>query len=169
MIGSYEYKIVNILPPKDQNAQTVASDIVSMKNYDHCTIIIQFGVCNTSSATTTNLILYKGENVTTCNTATACKGYRAELDATADTLGALTTMATTGVSLGSGNTEDIDTGGGFIVLEVDAEDLEPTIANPYDTIRIGMVWAAQSTIMSAVAILSKGRYKNKVMPTAITN
>lgn len=169
MIGTYEFKIVSVSPPKDQNAATVASDIISMKGYDHCTFIVAFGVANTSSATSTNLIVNKGEDVTTCTTAMACKGYRAELDATADTLGALTAMPTTGVSLGSGNTEDYNTGGGFIIVEVDAEDLEPTIANPYDTINIGCVFSAHSVFVSITAILSKGRYKNKSMPTAITN
>jgi len=168
MIGTYEFKLVNAYASINATAATVATDIISMKGYDHCTFVISFGLCNTSAATTTNLIACKGEDVTTCATAFICK-YRAELDATADTLGALTTLPVLGVSIGSGNTLDIDTGGGFIVVEIDAADLEPTIANPYDTVKLGMVWAAQDTQMSIIAILSKGRYKNKVMPTAITD
>lgn len=168
MIFSERNKIVNVEPSIDQTGATVATDIVSMKNYDHATFIISFGLCNTAAATTTNLIAYKGEDVTTCDTAFIAK-YRAELDATADTLGTLTTLPAAGVSLGSGNTLDIDTGGGFIVVEIDAEDLAPTAANPYDTVRLGMVWAGQDTQMSIICILSKPRYADAAGPTAITD
>ena len=168
MIFSERNKIVNAYPSKDATGATVATDIVSMKNYNHATFIISFGTCHTDAATTTNLIAYKGEDVTTCNTAFACK-YRAELDATADTLGALTALATTGVSLGASNTEDIGTGGGFIVVEIDAADLAPTAANPYDTVRLGMVWAAQATQMSIICVLSQPRWADAAGPTAITD
>jgi len=161
-------KIVNVYPAINATGATVATDIVSMKNYNHATFIISFGTCHTSAATTTNLIAYKGEDVTTCNTAFACQ-YRAELDATADTLGDLTALAVTGVSLGSGNTEDIGTGGGFLVVEIDASDLAPTVANPYDTVRLGMVWDSQDTQMSIICILSEPRYAQASPPTAITD
>ncbi len=166
MIFSERNKIVNAYPAINATGATVATDIVSLKYYDHATFIISFGVCNTSAATTTNLIAYKGEDFSTCNTAFIAK-YRAELDATADTLGALTTLAAAGVSIGSGNTLDIDTGGGFIVVEVDADDLAPTTGNPYDTVRLGMVWASQDTLMSIVCVLSKPRYADAAGPTAI--
>jgi len=170
MVGTFLNKVVNILPPADYNNSTMTSDIVSMKGYDHCTIILNFGATNTNAATTTNLIVYKGENVTTCTTATPVRGYRIELDATADTLGVLTAMPATGVSLGVGNTEDIGTGGGFMVVEIDAENLEPTIGNPYDTVKVSCVWAdATSCILGGVAVLSKPRYAKAAMPTAITN
>lgn len=174
MIGTYQYKIVNAIPAVDGNNTAVESDIISLKGYDHATFILSFGIVDTSASAVTgtgsesNLIAYKGENVTTCATAFIAK-YRAELDATADTLGTLTTLPVLGVSLGSGNTLDIDTGGGFIAVEIDAVDLAPTIANPYDTIKIGFRFSAHSVLLSAVCILSKGRYKSAAMPTAITN
>jgi len=168
MIFSERNKIVNVYPAIDATGATVATDIVSMKNYDHATFIISFGACHTDAATTTNLIAYKGEDVTTCDTAFAAK-YRAELDATADTLGTLTALATTGVSLGAGNTLDIGTGGGFMVVEVDAADLAPTAANPYDTVRLGMVWDSEATQMSIICILSKPRFADAAGPTAITD
>jgi len=56
MIGSYEGKIVNAYPSKDATGATVATDIISMKGYDHCTFIISFGICGTTAATTTNMI-----------------------------------------------------------------------------------------------------------------
>jgi len=168
MIFSERNKIVNVYPAIDATGATVATDIVSLKNYNHACFVISFGVCHTDAATTTNLIAYKGEDVTTCNTAFIAK-YRAELDATADTLGSLTTLAAAGVSLGTGNTEDIGTGGGFLVVEIDAADLAPTVANPYDTVRLGMVWAAQATQMSIVCVLSQPRWADAAGPTALTD
>lgn len=167
MIGTYDYKVVNAYPVKDGNAQTVTTDIISLKNYDHITFIWTFGVVNASSATSTNYIAYKGEDFTTCTTAFAIKGYRAEVTAAGDTLEALTACTTTGVSAGTGNTLDITGDNAIIVFEIDAEDLEPTIANPYDTVCMSAVWSAHSIILGCIAILSKGRFKNKVMPTAI--
>ncbi len=166
MIFTESNKIVQVYGSINATAATVATDIVSLENYDHCTFIIAFGICNTAANTTTNLIAYKGEDVTTCNTAFACR-YRAELTANGDTLGSLTTLAATGIDLGTGGDEDIDVGSNFLVVEIDAGDLAPTIANPYKTVRLGMVWAAQDTQVSIIAVLSKARYKNNALPTAI--
>ena len=166
MTFTEQNKIVNMYPAKDVNGVTVASDIVSMKGYDHATVIITFGVVNASSATSTNLIMCKGEDVTTCATAFACK-YRAEVTSGGDTLEALTALSTTGVSLGTGNTLDVTGDNAIVVIEIDAADLAPTVANPYDTIKFGMVWNANSNLMSAICILSKGRYQDAAQPSAI--
>jgi len=168
MIFSERNKIVNVYPAIDATGATVATDIVSMKNYDHATFIITFGVVNASSATTTNLIAYKGENVTTANTAFAAN-YRAEVTSGGDTLEAVTALATTGVSLGTGNTLDVTGDNAIVVVEIDAEDLAPTAANPYDTVRLGMVWNANSILMSIICVLSKPRYADAAGPTAITD
>lgn len=174
MIGTYQYKVVNAIPAVDGNNTALESDIISMKGYDHATFILSFGIvdtlasANTSTGAETNLIAFKGENVTTCDTAFIAK-YRAELDATADTLGTLTELPVLGVSMGAARTLDIQTGGNFIVVEIDATDLAPSIATPYDTIKIGFRFSAHSVLLSAVCVLSKGRYKGATMPTAITN
>lgn len=174
MIGTYEYKVVNALPPVDGDNAAKETDIISMKNYDHVTFILTFGVVNASSSAVTgtgsesNLIAYKGENVTTCATAFIAN-YRAEVTAAGDTLEALTELPVLGVSMGTGNTLDVTGDNAIIVVEVDAEDLEPTIANPYDTVKIGFRFSNHSIILGAIAILSKGRYKNATMPTSITN
>lgn len=161
-------KIVNAIPAIDGTGAATASDIISMKNYNHCTFILTFGVVNASSATSVNLIAYKGENVTTCATAFACN-YRAEVTSGGDTLEALTTLATTGVSLGTGNTLDITGDNAIIVVEIDASDLAPTAANPYDTVKIGFTFNANSVLLSCVAVLSEPRYAQASPPTAITN
>lgn len=169
MIGTYEYKIVNAYPPIDGNAATMNTDIISLKGYDQITFVWTFGVVDASSASTTNLIAYKGENVTTCATAFAASGYRAEVTAAGDTLEALTAMPSTGVSIGTGNTLDITGDNCIIVVEINAADLNPTVANPYDTVKMSAVMSAHSVLVSCVAILSKPRYADASMPTAITN
>jgi len=161
-------KIVNALPPVDGDNTALTTNIISMKNYKHCTFIITFGVVNASAATSANLIAYKGEDVTTCTTAFACQ-YRAEVTAAGDTLEALTALASTGVSLGTGNTLDVCGDNATVVVEIDAEDLAPTQANPYDTVKLGMTWNNNSVLLSAVAILSEPRYAQASPPTAITD
>ena len=169
MMFTYREKIVNALPPVDGNATALATDIISMKGYDKCTFIWTFGVVNASSASSVNLIAYKGEDVTTCTTAFAASGYRAEVTAAGDTLEALTAMPATGVSIGTGNTLDITGDSCIITVEIKASDLAPTLANPYDTVKMGVTMSAHSVLVSCVAILSSGRYQNASMPTAITN
>lgn len=179
MIQTETIKVVNAIPAVDADNTAITSDIISMKNYDHATFIITFGVVNasssavTSTGSETNLILFKGEDVTTCTTAMIAK-YRACLTASAnaggDTLGALTTLPLLGVSMGNGRTLDFSgQTGAIIVVEVDAAQLAPTIANPYDTIKIGFRFSNHSILLSAVCILSKGRYQNASQPTSIAD
>lgn len=167
MIFSQENKIVNALVPVDGDNTALETVIISMKGYDHITFIWQIGIANTSSASTVNLIAYKGENLVTCATAFATLGYRGEATASGDTLDALTAMPSTGVSIGSGNTWDYNTGLCMIVVEIDAANLAPTIANPYDTVKMGVTLSNHSCLISCVAILSKARYQGDAMPTAI--
>jgi len=158
----------------DGNNTAITSDIISMKNYNHCTFILTFGVVAASASAVTatgsesNLIAYKGEDVTTCATAFACH-YRAEVTSGGDTLEALTALATTGVSMGTGNTLDVTGDNAIIVVEIDATDLAPTAANPYDTVKIGFRFSAHSVLLSCVAVLSEPRYAQASPPTAITN
>ena len=174
MIFSERNKIVNAIPAVDGNNTAVTSDIISMKNYNHICFILTFGVVNASSSAVTgtgsesNLIAYKGEDVTTCATAFACK-YRAEVTAAGDTLEALTALPTAGVSMGNGNTLDITGDNATIVVEIDAADLAPTAANPYDTVKIGFRFSAHSILLSAVAVLSQPRWADAAGPTAITD
>lgn len=175
MIFSERTKIVNALPAVDGNDTALETDIVSLKNYNHVCFILTFGAVHASSSAVTgtgnesNLIAYKGENVTTCTTAFIAK-YRAEVTAAGDTLEALTELPVLGVSMGNGNTLDFaDQTGAIIVVEIDAADLDPTAANPYDTVKIGFRFSAHSVLVSAIAVLSQPRYASDASPTAITN
>ncbi len=172
-VFTYRNKIVNALPAVDGNNTASATDIISLKGYDHCTFILTFGIVNgsssavTSTGSETNLIANKGENVTTCATAFIAK-YRAEVTASGDTLEALTTLPVLGVSMGTGNTLDFaGQTGAIIVVEIDAADLKPTVANPYDTVKLTWRWSAHSVLQSCVAVLSQGRYQDANQPSAI--
>lgn len=166
MIFTQEHKIVNALVPVDGQNTALATDIISLKGYDHCTFIFQIGIANTSSATSVNLIANKGEDLSTCAEPFAAK-YRVEDTASGDTLDAVTTLTSGGVSLGSGNTVDYDEGLCLVVVEIDAADLAPTRANPYDTVKMSLTLSNHSCLISGIAILSKGRHQDTSQPTAI--
>ena len=175
MIFSERNKIVNAITAVDGNDTAINSDIVSLKNYNHVAFILTFGVVNASSSAVTstgseqNLIAFKGENVTTATTAFIAK-YRAEVTAAGDTLEALTELPVLGVSMGTGNTLDFaGQTGAIVVVEIDAADLAPTVANPYDTCKIGFRFSAHSVLLSAVAVLSQPRWADAAGPSAITN
>ena len=179
MLFSERVHVVNAIPAVDGSDTAITSDIISLKNYNHCAFTLTFGVVNASASAVTatgsesNLIAYKGENVTTCATAFACS-YRycgtASAATNGDILGALTDLATTGVSMGDGNTLDFSgQTGAIIVVEIDATDLAPTVANPYNTVKIGFRFSAHSVLLSCVAVLSELRYAQAVLPTAIAN
>ena len=178
-IFSERNKVVNCLPAVDGNNTACETDIISMKNYNHICFILTFGAVNASASAVTgtgsesNLIAYKGEDVTTCATAFIAK-YRACTTASAstggDTLGAITTLPVLGVSMGTGNTLDFaDQTGAIIVVEIDAADLAPTLANPYDTVKLGFRFSAHSVLVSCVAVLSQPRYASEAGPSAIVN
>jgi len=90
-------------------------------------------------------------------------------DSGGDTLETLTTLPATGVSLGTGKTLDITGDNAIVVVEIDATDLAPTAANPYDTVKIGFTFNSNSVLLGCVAILSEPRYAQASLPTAITN
>lgn len=179
MILTERNKVVNVLPAVDANNTAITTDIVSLKNYNHCCFILTFGAVHASASAVTgtgsesNLIAYKGEDVTTCDTAFIAK-YRACTTASADTggdtLGAITELPVLGVSMGTGNTLDFaDQTGAIVVVEIDAADLAPTLANPYDTVRLGFRFSAHSVLVSAIAVLSQARYASDASPTAIAD
>lgn len=167
-----EYKIVNAIPAVDGDNTPISSDIISMKGYGHATFVLTFGIVDASSSAVKdtgselNLQAFKGEDVTTCATALIAR-YRAEVTAAGDTLEALTTLPAAGVSMGTGNTLDITGDNATIVVEIDAEDLEPTLLNPYDTVKIGFRFSNHSVLLSAICVLSKARYKSDIQPSAI--
>jgi hypothetical protein len=143
--------VVNILPPVDINGG-VNSDVFSLENYGHATIIIQIGV---SAGTVAFTVEECDDFVPTTDTAIAFAIYKEET-ASGDTLGAKVAATTSGVTT-SGN-DNI-----FYVIEIDAREL----TDGYGHLIVKFVDPSASVIASAVAVLSGSRYGNDQSPTAI--
>ena len=145
--------VVNILPPVDITGGAT-SDVFSMGNYSHATIIMQIGV---SAAAFTKLIVEKCDNFTpSTHTDMAFAVYKEETT-TGDTLGSRTAVAAAGLT-----PSDVDNT--MYVIEIDAAEL----GSGYDKLRLEITNGVNSVIASAVAILSGGRYVSESTPTVIS-
>lgn len=142
---------VNAVAPVDVNSG-VSSDVWSMKNHSHATIIIQLGV--TGGATT--LTIESADDFTPSNTTALAFAIYKEETASGDTLGARTAVTTSGVAL---STND----GVFYVVEVDAPEL--TAGEP--NMRAVLSDPSGATFGSVLAILSGARYAQDQSATAI--
>ena len=145
-----EGHVVSILPPVDINGAKT-SDSFSMENWSHASIIITMGVTHST-----------GSAITVSEGATATTGtdigfYMAiEASALGDTLAALTWVASTGFT--SAVTDGI-----IYVIEIDAAQLSAG----YPWVTVDFASPGGSTIASAVAVLSGGRYAGDQSATAI--
>lgn len=151
---------VNLLPPVSA-AGGKTSGVINMKNYDHATIALQFGVTSAALAKVQLLASDNGSpegteaipfDVFKCETA-----YNA---ANGDVLGARTACAAADGFVPSGD-DNV-----FYVLEVDAaalpegkKYLKLTLADNSP--------AASSVLTSAIAILSCGRYAGDQSETVL--
>lgn len=145
--------VVNILPPQDVSAG-VSSDVFSMKNYAHATIIVTAGSTNADAG---NITVENCDDFTPTTHTEIDFSYYAETTAGGDTLGARTAAAAaTGIDV-SGN-DNIT-----YVIEIDASEL----AEDKDKLRLSWSVCGGATLGSVVAILSGARYAEDQSPTAI--
>ena len=145
--------VVNILPPQDV-AAGVSSDVFSMKNYSHATIIVQAGSTNADAG---NVTIEECDNFTPSNDTAIDFSYYAETTAAGDTLGARTAAAAaSGIDVSANDNITY-------VIEIDAAQLSDGFPN------LILKWSAcgGATIASAVAILSGARYSGDQSTTAI--
>jgi hypothetical protein len=148
--------VVNILPPIDvDTAGGVAkTQIFSMKNYQHATIIIQCGVTDADGG---NITVEECDDFTPTNDTAIDFYYYAETTDAGDTLGARTKAeAATGIDVSANNNI-------MYVIEIDAAEL----TEGYPCIELKWSNPGGSTIASAVAILSGARYAGPESGTAI--
>lgn len=134
-----EMHVVNIIPPFGSAAPTKDSDVFSMKDASHATIIIQVGV----QAGAFDVDLVACDDFTPSNTSAIGFNLAKEETTTGDTLDALTATASTGFS--SAATNNI-----MYVIEVDAEDLP----EGYPNLQLKLSALDNTTYVSAIAILS---------------
>lgn len=142
---------VNILAPVDINGG-VNSDVFSMKDCSHVSILIQLGV--TGGATT--ITVEECDDFTPSNSTAIAFKYAAEETAGGDTLGSLTDATVSGFAA---STND----GIFYVIEIDAEDL----SEGYPCLRVCFSDPSGSTIGSAVAVLTGLSYQGDQTRTQI--
>jgi len=144
--------VVNILPPQSI-AGAVVSDVFSLKNYAHATILVQAGSTNADAG---NITIEECDDFTPTNDTAIGFRYYAEETASGDTLGAKQIATTAGIDV-SGNDNVM------YVIEIDGAELTDGYPN------LILKWSAPggATLVSAVAILSDARYAGEQSATAI--
>ena len=142
--------IVNILGPVDINSAAKTGDAFSMENWSHASIIISFGVCGGTSAVTLS------ESTTAAAGTDITFKVAQEVTTLGDTMGALAEVTSeTFTTTAAANS--------FYVIEIDAADLSAG----YNWVVLDLAAATGSTIASAIAVLSGGRYSGDQSATAI--
>lgn len=144
--------VVNALPPKDINGAVTNSDVWSMANHDHVSIVVQLGV--TGAAVTVTVEACDDFVPTTVETI-AYAAYKEET-AAGDTLGARTAIAAAGFAMSAN--DDI-----FYVFEIKAAELPAGKPN----LRVVLSDPAAATLASAAAILSAARFAGEQSATVI--
>ena len=148
-----EAHVVNILSPQDIDGG-VESDVFSMKNHGHVTIIVTAG---TTAADAGNITIEECDDFTPTNdTAIGFTYYKEETDG-GDTLSAKQTAASDGKIDVSAN-DNIT-----YVTEIDAAEL----SDGYPNLILKCSDPGGATYGSAVAILTGARYAKQSSATAI--
>jgi len=145
--------VVNILPPQSITA-AVTSDIFSMKNYAHATIIVTAGATNADAG---NITIEECDDFTPTTDTAIDFNYCAETTAAGDTLGART-LAAAAMGIDVSGNDNIT-----YVIEIDAREL----TDGYPCLELKWSAPGGATLVSAVAILSGSRYAGTESPTTI--
>ena len=158
MLGNQEVKIVEAIAPIDTTGAAQTANHVSLKGYDHCTIIINTGAWagGTSAVTLQQSTVVAGTDDKALGFSYM---YTNDGAATTDTLTKTTVTS---------NTFNLDTANSMYVIEVPAASLDTD--NNFDCIELNTASpGANADLVSATYILWKGRYKSDAAPTALTD
>jgi hypothetical protein len=151
--AAQEGHVVSILPPIDiDTASGHTGESFSMENWSHASIIITGGAASGASTITVSENTDAGQSGTNAIAFKLAK----EITALGDTLGALTAVGSGGFAMSTNN-------GTIYVIELDAADL--AAGSPWVTVHFGD--PSGTVIVSAVAVLSGGRYAGDTSATAI--
>ncbi len=143
--------IVQMIIPQTASA-ALTSEVFSMENWGHATIIVHGGAGSSLTVTVS-----EADNFTPSNQATIVFNYAVEATASGDTQDAALQAATTaGVAIGTAT-------GTYLVIEIDGDELNDGFPN----LIINLSDPGTSKIVSAIAILSGGRYQKDITATAI--
>lgn len=149
--------IAGIYPVANAFAGTVYTDVYSLKNASHITFFIMKG----AGATGTTLATVEACSTAAAaaQTAIAFKYKKCSSATTEDTFGALTAVASTGLTTTAAANE-------IYAIEVDAREIAST---GYEFIRLKMVEQAADPVVGCVfAVLSGLRYQGETLPESIS-
>jgi len=153
MVLAEQAHIVNILPPQSISG-AVTSDVFSMRNASHCSIIV---TCGTTNADAGNITIEECDDFTPTNDTAIDFYYYAETTATGDTLGPRTlAAAATGIDVSANDNITY-------VIELDADEL----SEGYSCLELKWSAPGGATLVSAVAILTGYAYQGVDQPTEI--
>lgn len=151
-------KLVEAIPPANYSGSAANGNYVSLKAYEHCTIVIQTGAWAAGTAAVT---INKATDVSATNAEAMSFAYMYTNDgaATTDTLVKTTVTA---------NTFNLDTANAMYVIEIDPADLglNGTSGLPNDCISLRVASpGANNDYYNALYILSGCRYAQGESPT----
>jgi hypothetical protein len=144
--------VINILPPQDVDTGKT-SDIFSMANHAHATIIV---TCGSTNADAGNVTIEECDDLDGTNDTAIGFTYYKEEAAAGDTLSAKQTATTAGIDVSANDNTTY-------VIEIDAAEL----SDGYPCLCLKWSDPGGATYGSAVAILSGSRYAGSENATAI--
>lgn len=151
-----EMQIVEAFPPIDTTGAAQTGNHVSMKGWDHLTIIIQTGAWAAGTAAVT-----LQQSTVVAGTDDKALGF--SFMWTNIAAAATDTMVKTAVVA---NTFNVGTAASMWVIEVDAASLDTD--NNFDCVELNTATpGANADLISAVYILSKGRYRSDAPYSAL--
>ena len=152
IVVAEDMHVVLATAPIDINSAGASSDVWSMANHAHCSVIVMLGVTGGTATVTVE----ECDNFTPSNvTAIAFASYE-ELTAGGDTLGARTAVTSAGFTSSAND-------GVFYVFEIDASQLSDGRPN----LRVLIGNPSNATLYGVVALLSGSRYAQPESATVI--
>jgi hypothetical protein len=138
-----ECHVVNATPPVDINGAGASSDVFSLENYAHATIICQLGVTGAAATITVE----ECDDFVPSDSAAIAFDHYAEETPGGDTLDARASASVAGITI---STEDSI----MYVIEIDASQL----TDGYPNLRVVVSDPAAATLFSCLVILSGSRF-----------
>ena len=155
MIGNYEVTFVEAIAPQNITGTAVDANYISMKGYDHCTIVINTGAwAGGTSAVTIN----RATDVSA--TSEDAGGVSFDYMWTNDGATSLSALTKTAVTA---DTFNLDTANAMYVIEIPAASIKGSSTTEYDCIQLALATpGGNNDYVSATYVLWKGRYKSDV-------
>lgn len=148
-----ECHVVNALVAQDVSGGTFDTDVISMKNAAHATVILALG----TTGGTSTITVQECDDTTPTNTSAIAFDYYSETTDSGDTLGDRASATTSGFTTSANDNI-------FYVIEIDASQL----SDGYPYFRVHGTDPSGATYVACIVILSGIRYAIENTPTAIT-